>query len=81
MKCFGFITLILLAVCLNAQNSMNVEVGLFKIYTLVPSASYELGLCNNSTLNFDALLIPGVRGGSDRDTEYGILLGAQVDFR
>lgn len=84
MNYFGFSILILITVCLNAQNAKNVknvENGLIKVSALVPGASYELGLGNNSTVNFDVLLIPGSRGGSDKDTEFGILPGAQLDFR
>ena len=66
---------------LNAQSNANVEKGLFKVNALIPGISYELGLGSDTTLNFDVLVIPAARGGTDRDTEFGILPGAQVDFR
>lgn len=64
-----------------AQSDKNVEDGLFKINALIPGVSYELGLGKNTTLSFDAALVPGAGGGSGRETEFGIFPGFQLDFR
>lgn len=64
-----------------AQSDKNVEDGLFKINALIPGVSYELGLGKNTTLSFDAALIPGASGGTNRETEFGIFPGLQSDLR
>ncbi len=45
-----------------SQSSKNVEKGLFKVNALLPGASYELGAGNNTTFNFDLLLVPDFGG-------------------
>ena len=78
---FVLLALFSTAAFINAQSDTHVESGIFKINALIPGASYELGLGTDTTLNFDVLLIPAARGGTDRDTEFGILPGAQAEFR
>lgn len=66
---------------LNAQSTKNVEHGLFKVNALIPGISYELGVGKNTTFNFDFLLVPGARDDFFGDTQFGILPGAQAEFR
>jgi len=65
----------------SAQSPKQVEDGLFKINALTPGASYELGVSNTTTLNFDVLLGVEVRGGSERSTEFGIYPSLGAEFR
>ncbi len=65
----------------HAQSDKNVEKGLFKVNALYPGVSYELGVGKNTTFNFDAVILFALRGGSDRDTEFGLFPGVGADFR
>ncbi|MDC6404952.1 MULTISPECIES: hypothetical protein [Maribacter] len=66
---------------LSAQSNKNVENGLVKVNVFIPGASYELGVSQSSTLNFDVALIPGGRYNSFSGSQLGILPGAQVEYR
>ncbi|NHF58005.1 hypothetical protein FK220_001545 [Flavobacteriaceae bacterium TP-CH-4] len=66
---------------LIAQSDKNVEPQLFKVNALLPGVSYELGLGKNMTFSSDALIAFAARGGSDRDTEFGLYPTLQADFR
>ncbi len=66
---------------INAQSAQNVEKGLFKLNALLPGASYELGIANNATLNFDAFLLPAADEDFFGDVRFGILPGLQAEFR
>jgi hypothetical protein len=58
-----------------------VEAGLFKVNALFPGVSYELGIAQNATLNFEAIVGFALNGGSNRRTEYGIFPGVMAEYR
>ncbi|CAN0591618.1 unnamed protein product [Ectocarpus sp. 12 AP-2014] len=65
----------------NAQSPDNVEDALFKVNALTPGVSYEIGVGNDFTMNFDALV--GIAGGSrgPNDVNVGIFPGLQAELR
>ncbi|MEO1011144.1 MAG: hypothetical protein AAFX53_07530 [Bacteroidota bacterium] len=65
----------------HAQSGRNVEKGLFKLNALLPGASYELGVANNISLNFDVFLAPFVEENFFGEEQFGILPGLQAEFR
>ena len=70
------------AICsTSAQSSKNVEKGLLKVNAFIPGISYELGVGNTSTFNFDALLIPGGGTNFNEDPEFGLFYGFQAEYR
>ncbi len=79
-KCLIYFFL-LCAALMFAQSNKNVEDQLFKVNALTPGISYEIGLGQNTTLNFDALLGFALAGGTDRNTDFGLFPGLQADFR
>lgn len=66
---------------LNVQSQTNVEKKLFSVNVLLPGLEYETGLSNNTTLDLRAGTGFGVRGGSDRDTEFGVFLNTHAQYR
>ena len=79
-KCF-FLFLFSSVIWVYAQSDKKVENGLFKVNALLPGVSYELGIAETSTLNFEAIIGFAINGGSDRDTEFGIYPGLQAEYR
>lgn len=76
-----FCAFLLFIFSVNAQSNKKVEDGLFKINALIPGASYELGIADRATINFDALLGFALRGASDVPTEFGIYPALQAEYR
>lgn len=58
-----------------------VEKGLLKVNALLPGISYELGIADKATLNFDAVIGFALRGGSGRSAEFGIYPSVQAEYR
>lgn len=65
----------------QAQTDKQVEKGLLKVNALLPGGSYEMGLGNKTTFNFDIALVLG--GGTDYygDPEFGLFVAGQAEFR
>ncbi len=70
-KCLLYFFLLCVAL-LAAQSGKNVAPQLFKVNALAPGVSYELGVGRNTTLDFGLFFGFAARGGSDRDTEFGL---------
>lgn len=81
MKKILFLGLIIGICRAHGQADRNVEAGLFKVNALFPGVSYELGIAQNATLNFEAIVGFALNGGSNRRTEYGIFPGVQAEYR
>jgi hypothetical protein len=64
-----------------AQSDKNVEKQIFRINALTPGVTYEVGIGNNSTLNFDLNLAFEINGGSGRSTEFGLFPSLRGEFR
>lgn len=79
-KCLLYFFL-LCAALMFAQPNNNVSPQLFKINALAPGVSYEVGIAKNTTLNFDAVFGFAARGGSGRDTEFGLFPGINGEIR
>jgi len=58
-----------------------VEKNQWSIDVLLPGVTYEHGLTENTTLNSNLGFGFGLRGGSDRNTEYGIYPTAILQYR
>ncbi|MGB5553815.1 MAG: hypothetical protein WBM83_04085 [Flavobacteriaceae bacterium] len=67
--------------CANAQTNKYVEKGLFKANALISGVSYELGVGNISSFNFDVVVFPGSAKRIDDSYVYGLFGGVQAEYR
>jgi len=66
---------------LSLYGQKNVSEKQWKINVLPPSVSYEMGIAKNATLSADIGFGFGLRGGSERTTEFGIFPLAELGYR
>ncbi|MFD0796772.1 hypothetical protein ACFQZJ_04820 [Maribacter chungangensis] len=74
-------TLLVLVVAGVYGRAQSVEKGLLKVNALLPGLSYELGIADKATLNFDAVIGFALNGGSGRSTEFGVYPSVQAEYR
>jgi len=65
----------------NAQSNKNVEDRLFKVNALTPGVSYEIGVANDFTLNFDLLMAVGGGSRGSKDFNMGVFPGLDAELR
>lgn len=62
---FAFLFLVIFVIGAQAQSNRNVEDGIFKINAILPGINFELGVGQQSALNFELGLIPDWNGALD----------------
>ena len=81
MKIYFSIFVMCSFLSLTAQSNKNVEKKLFKINALAPGVAYELGVGDNSTLNFDLTAGFVISGGSNRETSFTLFPTLGAEYR